>query len=356
MRRTFASSSRGSAPRPPGSSSRTATSTTSAASPTSPREPAPRSGCRRESASGSSVPGVRARRRRGPTARTRALVSGGETIEVAGISFECLAVPATRPRTSRSTPTGELFSGDLLFAGSVGRVDLPGADWDTLLASVRMLAERLPPETVVHPGHGPETTLGVELARNPFLAELRARARERSSRRRAGRTTSCRATACGGASIRTIEEQCAQYGWSAHPDAGVRGHGALRAHVRRGLGRRAQGDVHVRRSRRPLAHAAAGGDRADRARLRRARPRPGAAAGQGVHDRADVPLRPPGPRPLPRALAAVARGDRLGGSGRRRRGDPVLLGAAAAARRDRVGAAAQLDRRRELPARGTSRG
>ncbi|MGH2977932.1 MAG: hypothetical protein ACRDKC_06125, partial [Gaiellaceae bacterium] len=49
-------------------------------------------------------------------------------------------------------------------------------DWDTLLASVRMLAERLPPETVVHPGHGPETTLGVELARNPFLAELRAEA------------------------------------------------------------------------------------------------------------------------------------------------------------------------------------
>ena len=74
---------------------------------------------------------------------------------------------------------GELFSGDLLFAGSVGRVDLPGADWDTLLASVRMLAERLPPETVVHPGHGPETTLGVELARNPFLAELRARRRGR---------------------------------------------------------------------------------------------------------------------------------------------------------------------------------
>ena len=49
-------------------------------------------------------------------------------------------------------------------------------DWDTLLASVRMLAERLPPETVVHPGHGPETTLGVELARTPFLAELRAQA------------------------------------------------------------------------------------------------------------------------------------------------------------------------------------
>ena len=104
------------------------------------------------------------------------LVSGGETIEVAGISFECLAVPGHSPAHVAFHAEGELFSGDLLFAGSVGRVDLPGADWDTLLASVRMLADRLPPETVVHPGHGPETTLGVELARNPFLAELRAQA------------------------------------------------------------------------------------------------------------------------------------------------------------------------------------
>ena len=69
---------------------------------------------------------------------------------------------------------GELFSGDLLFAGSVGRVDLPGADWDTLLASVRGLADRYPPETVIYPGHGPQTTLGRELERNPFLAELRS--------------------------------------------------------------------------------------------------------------------------------------------------------------------------------------
>jgi len=103
-------------------------------------------------------------------------VSGGETIEVAGISFECLAVPGHSPAHVAFYVEGELFSGDLLFAGSVGRVDLPGADWDTLLASVRMLVERLPPETVVHSGHGPETTLGVELARNPFLAELRAQA------------------------------------------------------------------------------------------------------------------------------------------------------------------------------------
>ncbi len=102
------------------------------------------------------------------------LVSGGETIEVAGIAFECLAVPGHSPAHVAYYADGELFSGDLLFAGSVGRVDLPGADWDTLLDSVRMLADRLPPETVVHPGHGAETTLGIELARNPFLAELRA--------------------------------------------------------------------------------------------------------------------------------------------------------------------------------------
>ena len=48
------------------------------------------------------------------------------------------------------------------------------SDWDTLLDSIRMLAERYPPETVIYPGHGPETTLGAELQRNPFLAELRA--------------------------------------------------------------------------------------------------------------------------------------------------------------------------------------
>jgi glyoxylase-like metal-dependent hydrolase (beta-lactamase superfamily II) len=103
-------------------------------------------------------------------------VSGGETVEIAGISFECLAVPGHSPAHVAYYADGELFSGDLLFAGSVGRVDLPGADWDTLLDSVRMLADRLPPETVIHPGHGAETTLGMELARNPFLAELRTEA------------------------------------------------------------------------------------------------------------------------------------------------------------------------------------
>jgi hydroxyacylglutathione hydrolase len=102
------------------------------------------------------------------------LLHGGETIEVAGIGFECVAIPGHSPAHVAFYADGSLFSGDLLFAGSVGRVDLPGADWETLLGSVRTLAGRYPPETTIYPGHGPPTTLGGELERNPFLAELRA--------------------------------------------------------------------------------------------------------------------------------------------------------------------------------------
>ncbi len=102
------------------------------------------------------------------------LLAGGEQIDVAGLTFDCVAIPGHSPAHTAFATDGHLFSGDLLFAGSVGRVDLPGADWDTLLDSVRVLAERYPPGTIVYPGHGPETTLGAELERNPFLAELRA--------------------------------------------------------------------------------------------------------------------------------------------------------------------------------------
>jgi hydroxyacylglutathione hydrolase len=101
------------------------------------------------------------------------LLSGGETIEVAGISFDVVAVPGHSPGHLAYATDGVLLSGDVLFAGSVGRTDLPRGDWDELLASIRSLAERFPPETVVYPGHGPPTTIGAELQRNPFLAELR---------------------------------------------------------------------------------------------------------------------------------------------------------------------------------------
>jgi glyoxylase-like metal-dependent hydrolase (beta-lactamase superfamily II) len=101
-------------------------------------------------------------------------LQGDETLDLAGIEFQTLRVPGHSPAHLAYYSDGAVFSGDVLFAGSVGRTDLPGADWDTLVESIRSLADRFPPETVVYSGHGAETTIGAELARNPFLAELRA--------------------------------------------------------------------------------------------------------------------------------------------------------------------------------------
>ncbi|MGZ4291547.1 MAG: MBL fold metallo-hydrolase [Gaiellaceae bacterium] len=100
-------------------------------------------------------------------------VTGGDEITVAGIAFEVVDVPGHSAGHVAFYADGQLFSGDLLFAGSVGRVDLEGGDWETLLGSVRALLDRFPADTVVHPGHGPATTLGRELETNPFLRELR---------------------------------------------------------------------------------------------------------------------------------------------------------------------------------------
>jgi hydroxyacylglutathione hydrolase len=101
-------------------------------------------------------------------------LAGNETVEAAGISFEVLRVPGHSPGHLAYYAEGCLFSGDVLFAGSVGRTDLPFGDWETLLDSIRLLFDRFPPETVVYSGHGPPTTLAAELAHNPFLGELRA--------------------------------------------------------------------------------------------------------------------------------------------------------------------------------------
>ncbi|HKU58320.1 MAG TPA: MBL fold metallo-hydrolase [Gaiellaceae bacterium] len=101
-------------------------------------------------------------------------VTGGDEITVAGIVFDVVDIPGHSIGHVGFHHDGELFSGDLLFAGSIGRFDLSGGDWDTLLASVRMLMERFPAETVVYPGHGEPTTLGRELQSNPFLRELRS--------------------------------------------------------------------------------------------------------------------------------------------------------------------------------------
>jgi hydroxyacylglutathione hydrolase len=102
------------------------------------------------------------------------VLHGGESVELAGMTFDVVSVPGHSPAHLAYHADGALLSGDVLFAGSVGRTDLPGADWDTLVSSIRLLFDTYPPETVVYPGHGPTTTLGDELVHNPFLGELRA--------------------------------------------------------------------------------------------------------------------------------------------------------------------------------------
>jgi glyoxylase-like metal-dependent hydrolase (beta-lactamase superfamily II) len=102
------------------------------------------------------------------------LLQGDETLELAGIELQTLRVPGHSPAHLAYHAAGCLFSGDVLFAGSIGRTDLPGADSETLIESIQSLSERFPPETIIYSGHGPPTTLGAELERNPFLAQLRA--------------------------------------------------------------------------------------------------------------------------------------------------------------------------------------
>src|ERR671939_660195 len=95
---------------------------------------------------------------------------GGEKLELAGFEIDVIFTPGHSPgHVTFSIPDEQaIFSGDVLFQGSVGRVDLPGGDWDTLLESIRTLVEALPESTSVHPGHMGLTSLGAERATNPF--------------------------------------------------------------------------------------------------------------------------------------------------------------------------------------------
>ncbi len=101
-------------------------------------------------------------------------VKGGETLTLAGFEFEVTFTPGHSPGhvSYAAVADNSLFSGDVLFQGSVGRVDLPGGDWPTLLASIEGLINAYPAETTVYPGHMGITTLGDERASNPFLREL----------------------------------------------------------------------------------------------------------------------------------------------------------------------------------------
>jgi hydroxyacylglutathione hydrolase len=101
-------------------------------------------------------------------------VSGGETLNLAGLEFEVSFVPGHSPGHVAYAVKDEnaIFSGDVLFQGSVGRVDLPGGDWPTLLNSIQQLLDTYSGETTVYPGHMGLTTLQAERDTNPFLREL----------------------------------------------------------------------------------------------------------------------------------------------------------------------------------------
>jgi len=105
------------------------------------------------------------------------VLRGGEQLELAGLEIDVLFTPGHSPgHLSFSIPSEQaLFSGDVLFQGSVGRTDLPGGDWATLIASIGTLVESLPEDTTVYPGHMGITNLGTERRTNPFLGELTAR-------------------------------------------------------------------------------------------------------------------------------------------------------------------------------------
>lgn len=101
-------------------------------------------------------------------------LKGGETLQVAGFEIDVLNTPGHSPGHLTYSFRGEdaIFSGDVLFQGSVGRTDLPGGDWPTLLNSIKDLIASHDDDTTVYPGHMGITTLGKERATNPFLAEL----------------------------------------------------------------------------------------------------------------------------------------------------------------------------------------
>jgi hydroxyacylglutathione hydrolase len=104
-------------------------------------------------------------------------VKGGDTLELAGFTIDVISTPGHSPDHVTYSIADEkaIFSGDVLFQGSIGRTDLPGADHPTLMRSIATLLDTLPDDTGVLPGHMNPTTLGQERATNPFLRELAAR-------------------------------------------------------------------------------------------------------------------------------------------------------------------------------------
>ena len=111
------------------------------------------------------------------------LLSGGESVDAAGMQFEVVHAPGHRPgcvlfRHALTEPLPEasevseiVFSGDVVFAGSIGRTDLPGGDHNVMLATLADIVVQLPDSAVLLPGHGPQTSMARERATNPYLQD-----------------------------------------------------------------------------------------------------------------------------------------------------------------------------------------
>lgn len=99
------------------------------------------------------------------------LLTGGETLDLAGLSFTVKHAPGHTPGSVLYESEGTVFAGDVLFAGSIGRTDLPRGDNDAMLRTLREVVLSLADATVVHPGHGPSTDMARERARNPYLSD-----------------------------------------------------------------------------------------------------------------------------------------------------------------------------------------
>lgn len=106
-----------------------------------------------------------------PAPEPEGYLDDGDIISVAGLTIEVLHVPghSSGGIAFYLRQQSVVFTGDALFAGSIGRSDLPGGDHEQLLDSIRHKLFLLPPETTVYPGHGPETTIGEEIRSNPFF-------------------------------------------------------------------------------------------------------------------------------------------------------------------------------------------
>jgi hydroxyacylglutathione hydrolase len=93
----------------------------------------------------------------------------GQQLRVGQLSFDIRHAPGHSPGSVCLLGPGVVFTGDVLFAGSIGRTDLPGGDFETLIGSIERELLPLSDDTIVYSGHGPETTIGRERAANPFL-------------------------------------------------------------------------------------------------------------------------------------------------------------------------------------------